>query len=94
LNTPSIGAYKWWPGDLAHTSNWAFVYAQAIVDGKSKGVFPFFVQIRSMETHEKLPNVEIGDIGPKWGYSTKDNGLWLLRITEFLETRSSGNTSI
>ena len=32
------------------------------------------VQIRDMETHEPLKGVEIGDLGPKLGYSSKDNG--------------------
>lgn len=32
------------------------------------------VPIRDMETHEPLPGVDVGDIGPKLGYSTKDNG--------------------
>ena len=27
-----------------------------------------------MDTHEVLPGIEIGDIGPKLGYSSKDNG--------------------
>merc|ERR1712178_597666 len=25
IHTPTVEAYKWWPGDLAHTSNWAMV---------------------------------------------------------------------
>jgi acyl-CoA oxidase len=32
------------------------------------------VQIRDMETHKPLPGVIVGDIGPKAGYNTKDNG--------------------
>lgn len=41
--------------------------------GKSKGVHPFLVQIRDAN-HKPLPGVTVGDIGPKLGYSTKDNG--------------------
>ena len=74
INTPSIEAYKWWPGDLSVTSNWAMVYARVIVKGKFVGVFPLFVQIRDMITHKVLPGLTIGDIGPKWGYGQKDNG--------------------
>lgn len=32
------------------------------------------VPIRDMETHKPLPGVTVGDIGPKLGYATKDNG--------------------
>lgn len=32
------------------------------------------VPIRDMETHKLLPGCEAGDIGPKIGYSIKDNG--------------------
>ena len=32
------------------------------------------VPIRCMETHRALPGITVGDIGPKLGYSTKDNG--------------------
>lgn len=32
------------------------------------------VQIRDNETHKPLKGVTVGDIGPKLGYSTKDNG--------------------
>jgi acyl-CoA oxidase len=32
------------------------------------------VPIRDMETHVLLPGVLAGDIGPKIGYTTKDNG--------------------
>lgn len=27
-----------------------------------------------METHRPLPGVEVGDIGPKYGFNSKDNG--------------------
>lgn len=32
------------------------------------------VQIRDIDTHKALPGVTLGDIGPKMGYDTKDNG--------------------
>jgi acyl-CoA oxidase len=55
-------------------ANHCVLYAQLIIEGKSYGVQPFFVQIRSRETHLPLPGFELGDIGPKLGYSSKDNG--------------------
>jgi len=50
-------------------------------NGKHYGIQPFFVQIRDWNTHEALPGIEVGDIGPKMGYAGKDNGF--LRLTNF-----------
>ena len=51
--------------------------AQLIISGKSYGPHPFVVQIRDMKTHEPLENVHVGDIGPKFGYNSMDNGFLL-----------------
>lgn len=32
------------------------------------------MQIRSLETHETLPGITAGDLGPKFGYNGVDNG--------------------
>ncbi|CAK90239.1 unnamed protein product (macronuclear) [Paramecium tetraurelia] len=74
LHTPSVSAVKFWPGELGFLSNYALVYAKLIFNGKNKGVHPFMVQIRDNATHKPLQGVVVGDIGPKLGYSTKDNG--------------------
>ena len=39
------------------------------------------VQIRDLETHRALPGIEVGDIGPKYGFNGKDNGY--LRFDSF-----------
>ena len=52
----------------------AIVYAKTIVDGKKVGVYPFIVEIRDRKTRQLYDGVEVGDIGPKLGYNTKDNG--------------------
>ena len=52
--------------------------AQLIIDGKPLGPHPFVVPIRDLKTHEPFPNVHVGDIGPKFGYNTMDNGFLLL----------------
>lgn len=52
--------------------------AQLIIDGKTYGPHPFVVQVRDLKTHEPLENVHVGDIGPKFGYNTMDNGFLLL----------------
>jgi acyl-CoA oxidase len=57
------------------------VVAQLIlpVNGKliSYGPHTFIVQIRDMKTHKPLDGVIIGDIGPKYGYQSMDNGYML-----------------
>lgn len=51
--------------------------AQLVIDGKGYGPHPFVVQVRDLETHEPLENIHVGDIGPKFGYNTMDNGFLL-----------------
>ncbi|XP_066268561.1 peroxisomal acyl-coenzyme A oxidase 1-like [Branchiostoma lanceolatum] len=74
INTPTITAYKWWPGGLGKTSNYCVLMAQLYIHGKSYGPHPFMVQIRSLQDHKPLPGVTVGDIGPKFGYGSVDNG--------------------
>lgn len=38
------------------------------------GIQAFYVPIRDIETHRALPGIEVGDIGPKFGFTAKDNG--------------------
>jgi len=38
------------------------------------GVHAFIVPIRSLEDHMPLPGVTVGDIGPKMGTDSNDNG--------------------
>ncbi|KAF4125524.1 acyl-CoA oxidase [Geosmithia morbida] len=78
LHSPQLTSSKWWIGSLGKVSNHAVVMAQLIIDGKRYGPHPFVVQIRDMNTHQPLPNVHVGDIGPKFGYNTMDNGFLLL----------------
>ena len=37
------------------------------------------VPIRDLESHRTLPGIEVGDIGPKFGFDTKDNGYAIFR---------------
>ena len=74
INSPTISSTKFWPGDLGLISNYACVYAQLIIEGKRHGVQPFIVPLRDLETHLPLKGVEVGDIGPKFGYNSKNNG--------------------
>lgn len=77
IHSPHLTASKWWIGSLGRTANHAVVMAQLIIDGKSYGPHPFVMQIRDLKTHEPLENIHIGDIGPKFGYNTMDNGFLL-----------------
>ena len=79
IHSPHLTASKWWIGSLGRTANYAVVMAQLYVNGKNYGPHPFVVQIRDMKTHQALPNVHVGDIGPKFGYNTMDNGFLLFK---------------
>ncbi|KAL6250979.1 hypothetical protein RBB50_001187 [Rhinocladiella similis] len=79
LHSPSLTASKWWIGSLGKVANHAVVMAQLYIGGKNYGPHPFVVQIRDLKTHEPLPNVHVGDIGPKFGYNTMDNGFLLFK---------------
>jgi acyl-CoA oxidase len=79
IHSPSLTASKWWVGSLGRTANHAVVVAQLLIPDpngtlKSYGPHQFVVQIRDLKTHEPLEGVVIGDIGPKYGYASMDNG--------------------
>ncbi|KAL5363736.1 hypothetical protein BJX96DRAFT_156149 [Aspergillus floccosus] len=77
IHSPTLTASKWWIGSLGRNANHAVVMAQLYVGGKNYGPHPFVVQIRDLETHQPLENIYVGDIGPKFGYNTMDNGFLL-----------------
>lgn len=74
LNSPTLTSYKWWPGGLGHTANHAIVVAQLYTQGECKGIHPFIVQLRDVNTHEPLPGIKIGEIGIKLGMNGTNNG--------------------
>ncbi|XP_038133968.1 peroxisomal acyl-coenzyme A oxidase 1 isoform X2 [Cyprinodon tularosa] len=74
LNSPTVSSIKWWPGGLGKTSNHAIVLAQLYSLGNCHGLHAFIVPIRDMTTHEPLPGIVVGDIGPKFGFNEVDNG--------------------
>lgn len=87
VNTPSIKATKFWPGELGKLANYCVFHAKMIIDGESYGVHAFLAQIRDMETHRPLKGLEIGDVGPKYGYLNKDNGYMI--FTDFKLPRTA-----
>ncbi|KAE8983558.1 Peroxisomal acyl-coenzyme A oxidase 1 [Phytophthora rubi] len=74
VDSPTLTSRKWWPGGLGKTANHAIVHARLFLDGKDVGVQAFLVQLRSLEDHQPLPGIEVGDIGPKVGFNGVDNG--------------------
>ena len=74
IQSPTLTSAKFWPGDLGMFSSHAIVFARLIIDGKDYKVHPFMVQIRDLKTWQHMRGVKTGDIGPKFGYQTKDNG--------------------
>lgn len=76
IHTPNIKATKFWPGALGVQATHAVVYARMIIEGAYKGIHPFIVPIRSLDDHQPLPGIKVGDLGTKMGYNFVDNG-WL-----------------
>lgn len=74
IHSPTLTATKWWPGGLGKTANHVILMAQLYIDGKVLGPHPFMVQIRDLETHRSLPGVIVGEIGPRAGLNSNDNG--------------------
>lgn len=77
VNSPSITAAKWWPGDMGLLANHVLLMSNLFVNGKNLGMHPFIVQIRDLSTHKPLPGVQVGDIGDKMAFETIDNGYLL-----------------
>lgn len=76
INTPHLGATKWWIGGAAHTATHSLVYARLIIKGKDYGVKQFVVPLRNVEDHSLKPGIALGDIGKKMGRDGVDNG-WI-----------------
>lgn len=57
INSPTQSSMKFWIGAASQTANMSIIWAQLILDGKSKGPHPFIVPIRDKVTHELLPGV-------------------------------------
>jgi acyl-CoA oxidase len=108
VNTPTSTATKWWPGELGRFANYALTFAQLIVpdeDGGSNnyGVCPFIINIRDVNTHKHMPGVKTGEMGPKFGYNSKDNGWMVLdnvriprenMLQKFIAIERDGSVSI
>ena len=74
INSPTKTSTKFWPGDLGNFCSHAAVFAKLIIDGNVYGLHCFLVPLRDLNTWRHLKGVKTGDLGPKYGYSSKDNG--------------------
>ncbi|CAG0919319.1 unnamed protein product [Notodromas monacha] len=79
FNTPRLSATKWWPGSLGKTANYAIVPAHLYIHGVNYGMHTFIVQLRREEDHTSMPGITIGEIGPKYGMNSNDNGFLHLK---------------
>lgn len=74
IHSPTITSAKYWPGDLGRYSTHAVVFASLRVAHKSYGTHAFLVQLRDLKTYKHMQGIKTGDVGPKIGYQSKDNG--------------------
>ncbi|XP_037043884.1 probable peroxisomal acyl-coenzyme A oxidase 1 [Bradysia coprophila] len=74
VHSPTITAYKFWPGGLGQTANYAIVFANLYTLGKSYGIHGFLIQLRDEVTHKPLKGITIGEIGAKLGFNSVNNG--------------------
>ncbi|PVV01308.1 hypothetical protein BB560_004275 [Smittium megazygosporum] len=74
INSPTLTSTKWWIGGLGLAATHACVMTQLIVKGKHYGLYPVIVPIRDPKTFKPYPGVNVGDIGPKMGFNSVDNG--------------------
>lgn len=79
IHSPTLTSAKWWPGSLGACATHALVFAMLQMNGAGVGMHAFIVPIRDPATHKPLPGIQVGDIGPKLGMNTVDNGF--LRLT-------------
>ncbi|TPX35226.1 acyl-CoA oxidase [Synchytrium microbalum] len=77
IHSPTLTASKWWIGGLGRVATHVVLMAQLVIKGKNYGVHPFLIQIRDLNNHMPLKGITIGDIGPKFGFATMDNGYML-----------------
>ncbi|KAF1928514.1 acyl-CoA oxidase [Didymella exigua CBS 183.55] len=84
IHSPYLTASKWWNGSMGRTATHAIVVAQLLLPSRddpntynSHGPQTFLLQIRDAKTHQPLSGIAVGDIGPKYGYASMDNGYML-----------------
>lgn len=85
IHSPTLTSAKYWPGGLGFSCSHAIVMARLLIPTRSSssreqkyadyGPQPFLLRLRSSSPpHAPLPGITLGDIGPKMGLNTTDNG--------------------
>lgn len=59
---------------MGHCCNYCIVVAQLYIDGASRGIQLFLLQVRDEDSHMPLPGIHIGEIGKKIGINGINNG--------------------
>lgn len=57
----------------------AIFHGRLVSRGTDHGVHAFICRIRTEDSHIPLKGLEIGEIGPKYGYGVKDNGYLIFK---------------
>ena len=103
IHSPTVTSSKFWPGTLGLYANHAIVYARLRIEDQDYGVQPFLVPIRDYDTHKHLPGIKTGDIGPKLGWGSSDNGWGIFNqvriprtnmLSRFSEVDKEGNFQV
>ncbi|KAN0038452.1 hypothetical protein ACTA71_000630 [Dictyostelium dimigraforme] len=98
LNSPTLTSTKFWIGGLGKLATHTIVFAQLLIPSSSSssaqggklknyGPHPFLLQVRSLEDHTPMKGIIVGDIGPKLGFNSIDNGF--LRLDHVRIPRSN-----
>lgn len=74
INSPTISSTKFWPVSIGYSATHAIVMAKAVIRERDYGNHLFMMQFRSLDDHRALSGIELGDIGPKFGFNETDNG--------------------
>ncbi|KAK5579484.1 hypothetical protein RB653_009167 [Dictyostelium firmibasis] len=81
LNSPTLTSTKYWIGGLGKLATHTIVFAQLLIASSSNngnlknyGPHPFLLQVRGLDDHLPLKGITVGDIGPKLGFNSLDNG--------------------
>jgi acyl-CoA oxidase len=78
INSPTRTSSKWWIGAAGKTASMSVVFAQLLVEGVNCGVHAFLIPIRNTD-HSAIPEVIIGDCGPKLSLNGVDNGFIIFK---------------
>ena len=80
-------------GGLGFTCAHAVVMARLVVSTLDHGVYPFIVQLCSLEDHTLLLGTEAGDVGSKLGYSEVDTSYCALFRVQIPRAHMQSDTS-